>query len=873
MSNFQVSSQRNPCLVCGRTKDKDCRISEDEGLVLCHTERNGRKPGEEFNGFIYLGEITDGAGWGKWLLKSGEFKKERTPGQEFRYQFTDTEGNLLVEEVRIYQATGDKKTWMEPKGVDTAKLAPYRYIEAIQSLKDGADKCFICEGPPKADALWELGISAVAFANGFKANRDSHWFEGFEDRLIVAADRDKPGLEKAEKVLKAYPLAKLLKPCPESAYWEPEFIAHGGGFDIKDWIEQLKREGLDSEKIQAKLWAAVEAPQATQAPGETRQDVSDIASELESLRHGVSTPAPIAALLPGFADKLKNLAKCLNLPEGAYAVTLLPTAASLIHPKTRLEISLLTDFSVPPILWGGLVGDSSALKSPVNRAIVGPLNQLQAQAWDEFKINQDIYETELEQWESQKKDKKNITDPVPKPRPPILRRYAIQNATPEAIGKILSEQTQRGFLTAVDELATLVRGMNQYKSGGTGNERSLWLSAYDAGPWSQERKSGPDIYAPHSSISVTGTIQPTTLRRLMGRLSEVDGFWPRFMWCYLPGDRVPPPEDGPSFNLSGLLQDVYEHLEKQPEQTFKLDAHGKQLWRAWHEWIEDERAKQPIEAIRAIYRKSLEQAGRVALVAHCLNAAYGHVEPTEVISSEILQAAIAFTKWSIAQALYIYGQFGLTQSPETKKYLAIIGKFKGMTDVKPSQIQRAWSRVDVKQTHEIIDSLIQMGLATDNGLLGKDRRVNFLLSNSAENAEKLLKPLPGIDKKFSNTAENLLKAAEKIQPESELGQKNSAIQQKFNNVAESCKPHDVRDSAKNSAIQQSSMKNSENQPCDFSPGQPVEVKHPTLGWDNGYIYKGQNENGLAIVELLDYPGHPETYPMSKVRACREVSNG
>ncbi len=268
MSNFQVSSQRNPCLVCGRTKDKDCRISEDEGLVLCHTERNGRKPGEEFNGFIYLGEITDGAGWGKWLLKSGEFKKERTPGQEFRYQFTDTEGNLLVEEVRIYQATGDKKTWMEPKGVDTAKLAPYRYIEAIQSLKDGAAKCFICEGPPKADALWELGISAVAFANGFKANRDSHWFEGFEDRLIVAADRDKPGLEKAEKVLKAYPLAKLLKPCPESAYWEPEFIAHGGGFDIKDWIEQLKREGLDSEKIQAKLWAAVEAPQATQAPGE-----------------------------------------------------------------------------------------------------------------------------------------------------------------------------------------------------------------------------------------------------------------------------------------------------------------------------------------------------------------------------------------------------------------------------------------------------------------------------------------------------------------------------------------------------------------------------------------------------------------------------
>jgi CRISPR-associated protein Cmr3 len=274
MSKFQVSSQKNPCPVCGRTKDGDCRDT-GEGLVLCHSEINSRQAKEEFNGFIYLGEDSTG-NWGKWLLKSGEFKKERTPGQEFRYPFYDCDGNVLVEEVRVYQATGGKKTWMEPKGIDTSKLAPYRYSEALQALKDGATECFICEGPPKADALWELGIPSVSFANGFKASRDSHWFEGFEDRLIVAADRDKPGLEKAGKVLKAYPLAKLLKPCPESAYWEPEFIAHGGGFDIKDWIEQLKREGLDAQAIKGKLWAAVEDQPTPQAPGGEDEDTRPI---------------------------------------------------------------------------------------------------------------------------------------------------------------------------------------------------------------------------------------------------------------------------------------------------------------------------------------------------------------------------------------------------------------------------------------------------------------------------------------------------------------------------------------------------------------------------------------------------------------------
>ncbi|MDS3860158.1 hypothetical protein RIF25_05000 [Thermosynechococcaceae cyanobacterium BACA0444] len=53
----------------------------------------------------------------------------------------------------------------------------------------------------------------------------------------------------------------------------------------------------------------------------------------------------------------------------------------------------------------------------------------------------------------------------------------------------------------------------------------------------------------------------------------------------------------------------------------------------------------------------------------------------------------------------------------------------------------------------------------------------------------------------------------------------------------------------------------------LQPGQPCEVKHPTLGWENGYIYRGKNINGLAIVELAEAPGHPETYPMAKVRAC------
>ena len=42
-SNFSTSSKTNPCPVCGRTKDTDCRISRDGKMVLCHRNFNHTK--------------------------------------------------------------------------------------------------------------------------------------------------------------------------------------------------------------------------------------------------------------------------------------------------------------------------------------------------------------------------------------------------------------------------------------------------------------------------------------------------------------------------------------------------------------------------------------------------------------------------------------------------------------------------------------------------------------------------------------------------------------------------------------------------------------------------------------------------------------
>lgn len=57
------SGRRNPCPVCGRTTDGDCRIGDD--IVLCHRGKTAAPPealaiGEVINGWAYTGETSDG---------------------------------------------------------------------------------------------------------------------------------------------------------------------------------------------------------------------------------------------------------------------------------------------------------------------------------------------------------------------------------------------------------------------------------------------------------------------------------------------------------------------------------------------------------------------------------------------------------------------------------------------------------------------------------------------------------------------------------------------------------------------------------------------------------------------------------------------
>ena len=58
-SEFISSSKDNPCPVCDRTKDGDCSMTADKGLVLCYTEGKDGKPVQSANGYHFNGQYSD----------------------------------------------------------------------------------------------------------------------------------------------------------------------------------------------------------------------------------------------------------------------------------------------------------------------------------------------------------------------------------------------------------------------------------------------------------------------------------------------------------------------------------------------------------------------------------------------------------------------------------------------------------------------------------------------------------------------------------------------------------------------------------------------------------------------------------------------
>ncbi|TVQ13740.1 MAG: DUF3987 domain-containing protein, partial [Leptolyngbya sp. DLM2.Bin27] len=388
---------------------------------------------------------------------------------------------------------------------------------------------------------------------------------------------------------------------------------------------------------------------------ELESSTQDALAGFDDLLKASSQTCDVGALLPSLAGPLGHYAKAFNQETVTFALPLLTVAASLLSPETDLVIGGATNYRLPPVLWGGLVAEPGSIKTPIFKAILNPLIYRQVSAKDEYDRQFEEYETAVKNFKALGKEEAQRTD---EPREPKLRQYYVDSTTTEAVQRIVTSQTDKGLVVSVDELSGFFHGFNQYKSGGKGSDRDFWKSAADGGAVKIDRV-GSTQFAAKTSVSVTGTVQPEVLGGLMAA-GDPDGFWSRFLWVRLPLNRLPAPGDGPKVDLTNLLHSTYQNLEELPTQSFYLSPEAKTTWRQWHEWTEDKRLSTNTPVERVLYPKYRDRAGRVALVAHCLEYASRSQQSPAEIPNSTLEAAISFVTYCLGQTRLLYSEIGLT---------------------------------------------------------------------------------------------------------------------------------------------------------------------------------------------------------------------
>lgn len=391
----------------------------------------------------------------------------------------------------------------------------------------------------------------------------------------------------------------------------------------------------------------------------------------------------VETLLPSLTGSLKGVARGFNLPAQCGLATLLPTAASRLHPEIRLRIDYGNAFYVPAILWFVTIGTSGSGKSPLASVSLRPLQKIQQEENEAFKFKKENYDYDLEHWEKTKLDERSD-----KPTEPKKINHLVDDFTIERLVEIVSQQPDRGLLVEVDEFTSLIGSFDRY-SGGKGGDRGKFLSLYDGKPISVSRKSG-DRYAPKSSVSIVTTTQPSILTRLMkANQGEVDGFWTRPLYMNVPKTLMPAPGEVPSIDVSDRLYGIYKRLSEFKLQTIEFSPEAKNIWTAWHYECEELKMGCSSESLESMRSKNKEHAARVALVAHCIEAAANGHEPSSEISGNTLMASIDFVRHCAGFGRMIFAMTGDTEdSPEALQIVRFVDRFKNMT-IDYKQV-RAW---------------------------------------------------------------------------------------------------------------------------------------------------------------------------------------
>lgn len=430
-------------------------------------------------------------------------------------------------------------------------------------------------------------------------------------------------------------------------------------------IKELVRSGKSEAEIHAEAHALA-AAHSIKSGVDRQVALESVAAEKEAaivdngFREKIerelknrSFTVELSRLFPGpegkkFCQWLRWKAAQLGVNPLAIVFTWLSGIASVTKQGTQVHLG--GDHYANPIWWSCVVGEMGRGKTPAQKAALSPLLALHAKNQEDYQQAKKEYEAALQRYK--KSGRSADGDPGDEPEAPVRpRSYVVSKATIEGLAAEQSNQPEDGLLLYRDELSGLVGGLGQYKAG-KGDDRQVLLELDNGAPIDVTNKNQDKVYCKASSISITGTIQPAVIARLMGDFNDEDGFWSRQNFIMSDTNRLPakPTQDIPP-DYTDWLSGIYKRVSNFAPRKYGVDKLAfDDLYVKYWEALSIRILEAPRSVFGGLYSKARNKVGRAALILHLMNAAIERTEPAATVDYNTMSAAVDIVNMSLNQA-------------------------------------------------------------------------------------------------------------------------------------------------------------------------------------------------------------------------------
>ena len=358
-------------------------------------------------------------------------------------------------------------------------------------------------------------------------------------------------------------------------------------------------------------------------------------------------PFPIDMFSGDIRNFVKDSAKSLSCPIDFMGVFVLTVMANGIGSSRVIKIK--DGWKEPPVLFTGIVAPPASKKSPAFKLALKPIFEIQKEMKLKYKKEKEIYDEEMERWESDKKSNS-------KPSKPMFGRNYVNDSTMEGLAKILSNNPKGVFL-GLDELSAWIKSMDQYR-GGKGADKDKWLSLWSSSPIYIDRSSQDEpIVIEFPCVNVTGGIQPDRLRLLQSK--EQDGFIERLLLTF------PEPvddewvEEGVSAEVRQRYLDRYRALYNLKPETLddgslkplalEFSPQAREFWINFYKVNCDEIKHESNINLKAAFKKIEAYCARFSLIVQLMS-----YPESKCIDKEAVEIAVALAEYFKAHTRKIY---------------------------------------------------------------------------------------------------------------------------------------------------------------------------------------------------------------------------